>query len=57
MNCFRHYDILAKTRSGMPRAISFTRRNDTFFHARALIRVEKSPTRSRTLSRKSLFYS
>ena len=28
--CFRHYDILAKTHSGMTTAMRFSRQNDVF---------------------------
>ena len=38
--CFRHYDILAKTHSGMTTATGFPAKM-TFSHARALLIIEK----------------
>ena len=37
MPCSRHYDILAKTRSRMTTATTFSRQNDVGSRARALL--------------------
>ena len=48
ITCFRHFDIIAKTRRRMATAITFSRQNDAGFTRVHYLVLRKSRTRSRT---------
>ena len=52
MTCFRHYDILAKTRSRMTTAVAFSRQNDTGSRVSnySVLRKSRTSPRLRILS-------